>query len=84
MDTLDLLYGKNAWLAPLENGYKFNNQLQEYKITRNAREIPFMFNFYHKNGELSVQKTLEEANKYYFPLTGLNLTKLPQNDLDFV
>ena len=53
-------------------------------MARNQREVPFMFRYYDKNGTLNVLKSLKEINRYYFPLTGRNLTELPNDDLDFL
>ena len=46
---LNLLYGENEWINPEENNYEFKNQLGEYGMQRNTRELPFMFRFFEQN-----------------------------------
>ena len=84
VDTLNILYGNNEWVEPKETSYKFHNQLIEHKTERSMRELPFMFRAYDINGNLDIQQTLNEINKFYFPLIGRNLTELPTDDLDFL
>ena len=81
---LNLLYGENEWINPEENNYEFKNQLGEYGMQRNTRELPFMFRFFEQNGNVDVFKTLEKINEYYFPLNGNNLTELPDDHFDFL
>jgi hypothetical protein len=78
-------YGsEDGWKTPMEKRFKFHNANWENGEARSLSELPYMYRHFDNKGDILVNKTLENINEFYFPLTGRTLTNLPNNDEEFI
>ena len=78
---LNIYYGDD-WTKPMQQSYKINNQILNEKINRTLEDIPHSFRYYYNNGTVDIERSIQRINKYYFPLTGKNITVLPPSELE--
>ena len=78
-------YGKmDQWMKPESKNYSIANMEWKNGIERSINELPYSYRYYDVSGNRRVEPSLKSINKHYVLLTKKNLTKLPDDDYDFI
>ena len=83
---LTLSYGsKSSWSFPLtNNAFKILNADWNHGEIRSEFEMPYMIRYYKNDGSVDVNKSLYTINLHYEKNYKKKLTKLPNNDEEYV
>ena len=83
--VLEINYGDvRKWNKPVVSNFELPHTDWGNGETRNERELPYLFRYYHKNGSIDENKTLNEINNYLSLYNFAQLTKLPTNDDEYL
>jgi hypothetical protein len=84
-EILSVHYGNESlWSTPQIKDYKLASADWENGETRSEFEIPYMWRYFLKDGNIDVRLTLFNINIRYFEATGKRLTSLPIDDDNFL